>query len=55
MQPDGRLIQDVEHAGQIGAYLCSQADPLRLSSRKCARRPAQRQIIEADILEESQA
>ena len=55
MQADGRLVEDVQHAGQAAADLAGQPDALRFAAGQRRRRPAQRQIVEADIDEELQA
>ncbi len=52
VQADGRLVEDVEHAGQAAADLAGQADTLRLAARKRRRRAVQRQVVEADVHEE---
>ena len=31
VQPDGRLVKDVQHAHEVGAYLRGKPDPLRLA------------------------
>ena len=49
VQTDGRLVEDVEYAAQLGAKQRRQAQPLRLTSGE-RRRPAfQRQIASADL------
>ena len=54
VQADGRLVEHVEHAGQAAADLAGQADALRLAAGQRRRRPAQRQVIQADIDQELQ-
>ncbi len=41
MQADGRLVEDVEHAGQAAADLAGQANALRFAAGERRRRPAQ--------------
>ncbi len=55
MQADGRLVEDVQHAGQAAADLAGQADALRLAAGQRRRRPRQREVVEADIDQELQA
>ena len=54
MQPDRRLVEHVEHAGQAGADLRSKPDALAFAAGQGARRAGERQIIEADIDQEFQ-
>ncbi len=54
MQPDGRLVQHVEHAGEAGADLRSEADALAFTAGERAGGARKREIIEADIDEELQ-
>ncbi len=49
MQPDRRLIQHIQHAGQSGADLTRQPDALRFTARQRRRSARQRQIIQPDI------
>jgi hypothetical protein len=51
VQADGRLVENVEHAGQAGADLRGQPDALALAARQGAGIARQRQIVEADIVE----
>ena len=55
VQADGRLVEDVEDAGQAAADLARQADALRLAAGE--RRPAavEREVVEADVDEEADA
>jgi hypothetical protein len=55
VQADGRLVQDVAHAAQVGAELRGEADALRLAARKRGRRAVQRQVAQADLLQEIEA
>ncbi len=52
VQPDRRLIQDVEHADQPAADLPGQPDPLQLAAGKRGRRTVEREVLEAHVLEE---
>src|SRR5260221_10963938 len=52
VQSDGRLVEDVADATQVGAELRGQADALRLAARERRRRAVERQVAQADLLEE---
>ena len=54
VQPDRRLVEDVEHADQAGADLGREPDPLRLAAGQRRRRPLQRQVADPDRVEEAQ-
>ena len=54
VQADRRLVEHIEHAGQARADLRGQADALALAARQRAGGARQRQIVEADIVEEAQ-
>jgi hypothetical protein len=54
VQADGGLIKHVEHAGEAGADLRGEPDALALAARQRAGIARQRQVIEADIVEELQ-
>ena len=54
VQADRRLVEDVEHAHQRRPDLRRQADPLRLAARQRRRRALQRQVADADVVEEAQ-
>ena len=54
VQADGRLVEDVEHAGQAAADLGRQADALGLAAGERRPGPAEREVVEADIDEELQ-
>ena len=54
MQPDGRLVEHVEHADQPGADLGGQPDALGLTAGQRGRRPRQRQVLQPDVEQESQ-
>ena len=55
VQPDRRLVEDVQHADQRGADLRGQPDPLSLAARQRRRRSVHRQVPDADVVEEPQA
>ena len=55
VQADGRLVEDVAHAAQVGAELRRQPDALRLAARERRRRAVERQVAEADLLQEVEA
>ena len=52
VQPDRRLVEDVEHAHQARADLGRQPDPLRLAAGQRAGRPVEREVVEADVEQE---
>ena len=52
VEADGRLVEDVEHAGQAAADLAGQADPLALAAGEGGRPPGQAQVVEPDVDEE---
>ena len=54
VQADGRLVEDVAHAAQVGAELRSEPDALRLAAREGRRRALERQVAEADFAEKAQ-
>jgi hypothetical protein len=55
VQADGRLVQNVEHAAEIGAELRGQADALRLAARERGSAAAQLQIPQPDFAQKLQA
>src|SRR5258708_6796322 len=55
MQADGRLIEDVAHAAQVGAELRGKADALRLAARERRRRAVERQVAQPDVAEKAEA
>ena len=55
VQPDRRLVEDVEHAHQLGADLGGQADALRLAARQRAGGAVEGQVVEAHRGEEAEA
>ncbi len=54
MQADGRFVEDVADAAQIGTELGGQADALRFAARQCRRGAVKRQIAETDLLQKRQ-
>ena len=54
VQADRGLVEHVEHAGQARADLRGEADALALAARQRAGVARQRQIVEADIVQEAQ-
>ena len=55
VEPDRRLVEDVEHADQARPDLRGQPDALRLATGQRRRRPRQRQVVEPDVEQEAQA
>ena len=49
MQPDRRLVEDVEHAGQAGSEQRRQPQPLGLAGRDRRRRALERQVADPDV------
>ena len=54
VQSDRRLVEHVEHAGQVRANLRGQPDALPLASRQRRRAAAEREVADADVVEEPQ-
>ena len=54
MQADGRLVEDVADAAQVGAELRREPDALRLAARERRRAAIEREVSQAHLLEESQ-
>ena len=54
MQPDRRLVQHVEHAGQARADLRGEADALALAARERSAGAGEGEVVEADIVQEVQ-
>ena len=52
VQPDARLVEDVQHADQAGTDLRRQPDPLRLTAGQRPGRPPQREVVEPDVDQE---
>ncbi|BAC18316.1 conserved hypothetical protein [Corynebacterium efficiens YS-314] len=55
VQADGRLIEDIEHAGQAGTDLGGQADALGLTTGQGAGRAVEGEVGQAHIEQELQA
>ena len=54
VQPDRRLVEHVEHAGEAGADLRGEPDALALAARQRAGGARQREVFEPDIDQEFQ-
>ena len=54
VQPDRRLVEHVEHPGQVGPHLRGQPDTLRFSPRQGRRAPRQGQVADAHVAQEPQ-
>src|SRR5205085_10402907 len=48
VQPDGRLVEDVEHADEARADLRGEPDALRLTAGERLGRAVEREVVEAD-------
>ncbi len=55
VQPDRRLVEDVEDAHQLRANLRGQPDALRLAARQCVGRAVHCQVLEPNVDHELQA
>ena len=55
VQADAGLVEDVEHADQRRADLRGQADALRLAAAERGRGALQREVADADVVEEGEA
>src|SRR6185503_482717 len=55
VQADRRLVEDVEHARQVRSDLRREADALSLAARQRRGAAAERQVADADVVEEPQA
>ncbi len=55
VQADGRLIEHVHHAGEPGADLARQSNPLGLSTREGIGRAREREIVQAHVVQELHA
>jgi hypothetical protein len=53
VEPDGRLVEHVEHAGQLRSDLRGQPDALAFTARERGRAARERQIPDADVDQES--
>ena len=54
VEPDGRLVEDVQHAHEARADLGRQPDALRLAARQRGARPVERQVVEPDVDQEAE-
>ena len=54
MQADRRLVEHVEHAGQVRADLRREPDALPFAARQRRRAAAERQVADADVVQEPQ-
>ena len=55
VEADRRLVEDVEDADELRADLRREPEPLRLAARERRRRAVERQVADADVVEERQA
>ncbi len=55
MEPDRRLVEDVQHADQPAADLPGQPDPLHLAAGQRGGRAIQREIVETHVAQKLQA
>ena len=54
VEPDRRLVEDVQDAHERRPDLGRQPDPLRLAARERDARPVDRQVVEPDVDEEAE-
>jgi hypothetical protein len=54
VEADRRLVQNIEHAGEARADLGGEPDALAFAARQRARATVEREIGEADVVEETQ-
>ena len=54
VQADRRLVEDVEHADELRADLRREPQALRLAARERRGRAVERQVADADVVEERQ-
>src|SRR5215471_12677849 len=54
MESDRRLIENVQDAGELGPDLSRQADALRFPARQRAGGAVEREVADADVVEESE-
>ena len=52
VEPDRRLVEDVEHADELRADLRREPQPLRLAAGERRGRTVEREIADADVVEE---
>ncbi|KAF5030834.1 hypothetical protein DSECCO2_634060 [anaerobic digester metagenome] len=54
VQPDGGLVEDIEHPREVRPDLRREAYPLRFPAREAACAPREGQVADADLLQELQ-
>ena len=54
VEPDRRLVEDVEDADELRADLGREPEPLRLAARERRRGAVEREVADADVVEERQ-
>ena len=54
VEPDRRLVEDVEDADELRPDLRREPEPLRLAARERLRRAVELEVADADVLEEHQ-
>ena len=54
VEPDRRLVEDVEDADELRADLRREPEPLRLAARERLRGAVELEVADADVLEERQ-
>ena len=54
VQPDGRFVEDVEHAGEVRANLRREANTLPFAARERRRAAAEREVADAHIVQKAQ-
>ena len=54
VQPDGRLVEHVQHADQAGADLGGEPDALRLAAGQGRRRPVEGEVVQPDVEQEAE-
>ena len=52
VEADGGLVQDVEHARQVGADLGGEPDPLGFAAGEGPGVPGEGEVAQADLLQE---
>jgi hypothetical protein len=55
VEADARLVEDVQHADEPAADLPGEADALRLAARERRGGAVERQVVEADVQQETEA
>jgi hypothetical protein len=55
VQPDGGLIEHIAGAYEAGTQRGGELDALRFAARECGREPVEREVVQADVVEELQA